>query len=174
LDFDADKISRYREALEKKYFLLGEEHPDAQGLKADWAHFEFILAAHGKQLTGAPTDLILMRIFWSIVWEYLGPFIKSYETLSENFEMIKDDMESIIVTDAERKMELDLHEEWMKKHAPNIIRCEFRAWAKEKRDEIEAKIKKIREDEAFKQEEERKIIERARQQKADKFGEDHV
>lgn len=157
LDFTPDKISTFQKALKDKIFLLGKEETDAYGLKADWTHFDFIAAAYSKNFRKAPNDLVLMKIFWSILWEYLGPLLKSYEQLTNHHDQIEKDMSDMLQNHAMLRIKLDYYDEFISKHMPRPIAKNMRDFLAEHQRRLGEKLERIQKDEAFKQQEEERL-----------------
>jgi len=157
IEFNQEKIRRYNEALKNRFFLLDKEYKDANGIEADWSHFEFILATEGHKFHNAPNDLILLKIFWGILWKYLGPTLKSYEKLSEGYDLLEKEIELSLRDYTKVKMELDIYREWVEKHTPKQKQQVFKAFKKQIERRVKEKIEAMKNSEEFKKFEEARI-----------------
>ena len=142
LDFDKDKIASFNRALKEKVFLLGDE-TIKHGIKADWSHFEFLLASDKGALAKAPNDLVMLHIFWGNLWKYLGPLQKSYEILSEAYTSMEEDANDALKAYADNKLELGIYKEWIKEHMPNELRMKLHHYRKEIMAKNAEKIKEL-------------------------------
>ena len=88
MEFNQERISQYRQALEDKIFILGKE-TTRKGLKADYSHLDFLFSVVKFHPEG--TRLDDMTLLWATLWEYLGPVLSNYEKLSSAFFMLEED-----------------------------------------------------------------------------------
>lgn len=148
LDIAGEKMNEINRAIKERLLLLGEEYTEANGLKADWAHFDLMICHKGKSYTSDVSRMVLLKMFWADLWVYLEPFTKSYEQLSQDWLATTEDMDQMIQNHAELRLTEDLFMRYVKDEMTNAQRMVFRQWEKAERKKIEDKIKKIQEDEA--------------------------
>ena len=152
---ESDRIKMYNTALQEKRFLTGKVYKDTNDLKADWTHFEFMLAAHkGIRESFSINHLVGLKTFWSFLWEYLEPVLHKYKVLSESYVNMINDTEDMLSNHANLRIKCDFFEEYVAKEMNNVNRCAYRHWYKKKKDELDVKLKRIVEDEKFRKEEE--------------------
>lgn len=156
IEFSDDKMGEMNRAIREKLLLLGEEYTDANGIKADWAHFDFLLTVYGSKYTkDYPNRLTLLKVFWGDLWQYLDPFVKSYEQLSENWYQTTMDMDDMLTNHAELKIKVDFFEEYVAKHMPKKNQNHFKRWFAQKKRELELKVESIQAQEVKRKEAEK-------------------
>lgn len=147
LDIGGEKLNEINRAIKERLLLLGEEYTDANGLKADWAHFDLMIAHKGNTYTSDVTRMVLLKMFWADLWLYLDPFTKSYEQLSADWQATSQEMDEMLQNHAELRLTEDLYMRYVKKEMTNAERMKFNTWNKKERKIIDDKIAKIQEDE---------------------------
>lgn len=160
LNFNQDKIGAMHRALKEKIFLLGDEYKDTNGLTADWAHFDFILGAYGKNFRRSfPDVLTLLKTFYAILWEYMGPVLKSYETLTKHFDAINEENEDIVRDFANLRLRVDVYDEFMDNHMPKDLRKQMKDYLAKRHAEIDAQVKNLVENKEARDKEAQRIKE---------------
>jgi len=155
-----NRVKTYNAALQEKRFITGEE-VEHFGLKADYTHLEFMLAAsehnrvitHGMESNHAEG----LYAFWHELMKYLGPLLKEFQKVSESYASLIDDDSDMLTSMSRLKIDFDLFEEYVKKEMPNKERIKWRHWYKAEKKIIDDKIAKIATDEKFRQSEEDRI-----------------
>lgn len=153
----------FSRALKDKIFLIGKEKKDVDGYNADWTHFDYMLAAHSNEfrMVRGRDFLTQLRMFWSVLWEYLGPVVNKFENLTKDYNFLLEENQLIINKLAKIKIKHDLFEEYVKTQMSPQEQTRWRHWFKAENKKIEDKIEKIKSDNAELVKEENRIKEEA-------------
>lgn len=154
LDFSSkSKIELYQTAIKEHRFITGDVRDDKQiSMKADWAHLEFMAAAHKKEITYymSKDHWQGLKAFWACLWKYLEKVLSDYRKLSESYHNLLSDSDWMISNHAELKIKADLFDEYVNKRmGPKEKKRWFKFYAEETA-KIEKKLEKIREEERVK------------------------
>lgn len=159
LDFSSkSKIELYKEAIEEKRFITGDVRDDKQiSMKADWAHLEFMAAAHKKEILYymSKDHWQGLKAFWACLWTYLEKVLKDYRVMSESYHSLLADSDWMIKNHAELKIKTDLFDEYVAKHMGPKEKKRWFKYFREETDKLEKKLEAIRTEEGKKIEEER-------------------
>jgi len=139
-----ENVAMMKAAHENKTFLLTEE-TTLNGMKADWTHFEFMMA----YIKFPPNwdDWRRFQYFWSECWPYIKQLTEDYEEMFARFELIAEDAENMVVDNANTVLELRRLKKWFKT-LPNETRMSHRHFIKEEERKDEEHLEVLRKQEA--------------------------
>lgn len=132
LSADSEMFTRFREALDNKIFLTGEEKL-FEGEMVDMAHFEFMMAC-----LKLPDDVNRYHLqqFYASLWPYIKKVMDTFRSLDNAFEVIVADQEVVLKKHAENHLDLQLYKKFFK-DLPNEYRMKFKKYREEHVAEIE-------------------------------------
>jgi len=154
------RVEMYQQAYKNRYFLRGDESVDKlTKLSADWEHYNFMFAVHGKEWAGRPTTRECIQAFWAILWQYIGPLLDSYEQLKEGFDIFQEEMDDVLKSHAELKMDWDLFKHFIETKADPQTKYEWNKYHTVESAKIDAKIEELKKEEAERDERRKKKME---------------
>ena len=143
-DFGPERIAQYNRALKDKHFVLGKE-TTRKDITADYSHLDFLFSICKFHPEGNRLDD--MTLLWGTLWEYLGPVLKSYESLSHAFLNLERDQGEVLKEYGDNAMELKNMRAFLETRCTPQTLVAFKHFMEKAKKADEEIVKKIQEEE---------------------------